>query len=113
MGFIVITSLPPCNTFTTNICCKNASIFLRSSAIVLVVVLIWSAYFLNNKIKEIRDYCETDVINTYLVLLRYLLISSNISQKKYNDLQDEIFNFLEKSDKEHWKDFCLNCDRGL
>lgn len=70
-------------------------------------------YFLNNKIKEIRDYCETDVINTYLVLLRYLLISSNISQKKYNDLQDEIFNYLEKSDKEHWKDFCLNCDRGL
>ena len=34
-------------------------------------------------------------------------------QKKYNDLQDEIFNYLEKSDKEHWKDFCLNCDRGL
>ena len=32
---------------------------------------------------------------------------------KYNDLQDEIFNYLEKSDKEHWKDFCLNCDRDL
>ncbi len=30
-------------------------------------------YFLDGKIKEIADYCETDVINTYRVWLRYEL----------------------------------------
>jgi 3'-5' exonuclease len=30
-------------------------------------------YFLDGKIKEIADYCETDVVNTYRVWLRYEL----------------------------------------
>ena len=30
-------------------------------------------YFLEGKIKEIADYCETDIVNTYRVWLRYEL----------------------------------------
>ena len=37
-------------------------------------------YYLANDIKKIRDYCETDVLNTYFVFLRYQLISNNITR---------------------------------
>ena len=30
-------------------------------------------YFLEGKIKEIADYCESDIVNTYRVWLRYEL----------------------------------------
>ena len=32
------------------------------------------------QIKEIRDYCELDVLNTYLVYLRYALLSGKTSR---------------------------------
>ena len=34
-------------------------------------------YFLDGKIKEIADYCETDVVNTYRVWLRYELFAAD------------------------------------
>jgi hypothetical protein len=34
-------------------------------------------YFLDGKIKEIADYCETDVVNTYRVWLRTRIIMRN------------------------------------
>ena len=70
-------------------------------------------YYLENDIKKIRDYCETDVLNTYLVFLRYQLISNNITRDSYKKLLEEIFNFLDKSDKEHWKDFSSLCQKNL
>ena len=70
-------------------------------------------YYLENDIKKIRDYCETDVLNTYFVFLRYQLISNNITQDNYKKLLEEIFNFLDKSDKEHWKDFSSLCEKNL
>ena len=35
-------------------------------------------YFLDSKIKEIADYCESDVVNTYRVWLRYELFRGNL-----------------------------------
>ena len=70
-------------------------------------------YYLENDIKKIRDYCETDVLNTYFVFLRYQLISNNITRDNYKKLLEEIFNFLDKSDKEHWKDFSSLCEKNL
>jgi len=70
-------------------------------------------YYLENDIKKIRDYCETDVLNTYFVFLRYQLISNNITRDNYKKLLEEIFNFLDKSDKEHWKDFSSLCQKNL
>jgi predicted PolB exonuclease-like 3'-5' exonuclease len=34
-------------------------------------------YFLDGKIKEIAEYCETDVVNTYRVWLRYELFAAD------------------------------------
>ena len=70
-------------------------------------------YYLANDIKKIRDYCETDVLNTYFVFLRYQLISNNITRDNYKKLIEEIFSFLDKSDKEHWKEFSSLCEKNL
>ena len=70
-------------------------------------------YYLQNDIKKIRDYCETDVLNTYLVYLRYQLISNSITSGSYNDFIEEIFSLLEKSDKKHWKEFSALCEKKL
>jgi predicted PolB exonuclease-like 3'-5' exonuclease len=40
-------------------------------------------YFLEGKIKEIADYCETDVVNTYRVWLRYELFRGRLSESEH------------------------------
>lgn len=46
---------------------------------------VWDKY-LEGGIKEIRDYCETDVLNTWLVYLRFEFMRGNLDAK---DLQRE------------------------
>jgi hypothetical protein len=38
---------------------------------------VWDQY-LSGKIGEIRDYCETDALNTYLIYLRFELMRGNL-----------------------------------
>jgi predicted PolB exonuclease-like 3'-5' exonuclease len=40
--------------------------------------------FDGGKIKDIRDYCETDVLNTYLVYLRHQLHTGTLAPDSYN-----------------------------
>lgn len=70
-------------------------------------------YYLDNNFQKIRDYCETDVLNTYFVFLRYQLITNNISKDQYSVLMKEIHDFLEASDKKHWKEFSSLCEKKL
>ena len=35
-------------------------------------------------IADIRDYCETDVVNTYLVLCRFRLMRGELSRSEYD-----------------------------
>ncbi len=61
--------------------------------------------FLQGGIKEIRDYCETDVLNTWLVYLRFEFMRGNLDEK---DLQREyalVRSTLEKMDHEHLNEF--------
>lgn len=37
----------------------------------------------NGELKKIRDYCETDVLNTYLVYLRWLMIRGDLIESEY------------------------------
>ena len=39
-------------------------------------------YFLDGKIKEIADYCESDVVNTYRVWLRHELFRGKLSPNR-------------------------------
>lgn len=44
---------------------------------------VWPAY-LAGAIDEIRAYCETDVVNTWLMYLRYLLLKCELDQPAYD-----------------------------
>jgi predicted PolB exonuclease-like 3'-5' exonuclease len=43
---------------------------------------VWDAY-LNGGIARIRGYCETDVLNTYLIYLRFQLLRGNLSSAEH------------------------------
>lgn len=65
---------------------------------------VWD-YFRSDKLKQIRDYCETDVLNTYLVYLRWCLVSGQLSSSQYRDECDVVRNFLAGQDQNHFKEF--------
>ncbi|MFX8668472.1 3'-5' exonuclease, partial [Acinetobacter baumannii] len=43
---------------------------------------VWD-YFHQGDIERIRHYCETDVLNTYLIYLRYQLIRNKLTPEQY------------------------------
>ena len=61
--------------------------------------------YLDVNIKSIRNYCETDVVNTYLVYLRFLLIKEHIDTNLYNDELKNLQSMLESFNQSHWKAF--------
>jgi 3'-5' exonuclease len=66
---------------------------------------VWNA-FQRGEIEAIRNYCETDVMNTYLVFLRYQLMRGAISAAGYAEEEKVVRAFLaESSSQEHWKKF--------
>lgn len=57
------------------------------------------------KLQEIRDYCELDVINTYLLYIRYVHHIAKISKESYNKMIDDLLIFLENEQKQNFKMF--------
>jgi 3'-5' exonuclease len=51
------------------------------------------------KVAEIRDYCETDVLNTYLLYLSYALHRGIIDADGFKDAKDQVLEFLNENDK--------------
>ena len=51
-------------------------------------------YFHEGKIKEIADYCETDVVNAYRVWLRYELFRGTLSQSAFEGSQQNLADFM-------------------
>jgi predicted PolB exonuclease-like 3'-5' exonuclease len=51
-------------------------------------------YFREGKIKEIADYCETDVINTYQVWLRYELFRGTLSHSAIEASRQDLAGFI-------------------
>ncbi|HER27264.1 MAG TPA: 3'-5' exonuclease [Rhodospirillales bacterium] len=51
--------------------------------------------FDDGKIQEIRDYCETDVLNTYLVYLRLMHHRATVSTENYNRAIADIVSLIE------------------
>lgn len=65
---------------------------------------VWDEFSAGN-IDGIRDYCETDVLNTYLVYLRWLLISGRLSKTEWQSETELLRTELAASDKSHIKEF--------
>ncbi len=51
-------------------------------------------YFLEGKINEIADYCETDVVNTYRVWLRYELFRGKLSDIAFQASEANLSEFI-------------------
>jgi predicted PolB exonuclease-like 3'-5' exonuclease len=65
---------------------------------------VWEAYQ-QGKIGEIRDYCETDVVNTYLVFARFQLMRGQFTRAQYERECELVRSVLAKSEGAHWKEF--------
>jgi len=61
---------------------------------------VWDNY-VDGKIVEIRDYCETDVLNTYLVYLRFELMRGRLTPKDYQQRCQQVRDHLKESGKDH------------
>jgi 3'-5' exonuclease len=51
-------------------------------------------YFHEGKIRGIADYCETDVVGTYRVWLRYELFRGTLSQDAFEASQRNLTDFM-------------------
>lgn len=67
---------------------------------------VWQAYQ-DEKICEIRDYCETDVANTYLVFQRYRLMNGTLTREEYDNEVEKLHEYLLdlSTEKQHWSEF--------
>lgn len=65
---------------------------------------VWDTY-LNGGIKAIRDYCETDVINTYCVYLRFQLLRGHIDEKTLEHELSFLRETLSEMNAPHINDF--------
>lgn len=65
---------------------------------------VWD-YYLQGDIHSIRNYCETDVLNTYLVYLRFELFRGKISLQQYEDECLFIKAYLQQQNKAHFNEF--------
>ncbi len=61
--------------------------------------------YMNGDLKSIRDYCETDVLNTYLVFLRFELMRGKLYEKQYEKRCQQVRENLSQSKAEHLVDF--------
>ncbi|MFY7698432.1 MAG: 3'-5' exonuclease [Legionella sp.] len=69
---------------------------------------VWQEY-LSGNIKGIRDYCETDVLNTYCVYLRFELMRGVLSLIDYQQALQRLRDYLAKEhERKHLSEFLSN-----
>jgi predicted PolB exonuclease-like 3'-5' exonuclease len=54
---------------------------------------------------EIRNYCETDVVNTYLVYARFQMMRGVLSRDGFQRECDLVRSELAKLDVPHWREY--------
>lgn len=66
---------------------------------------VWEQYKMGN-IASIRDYCETDVLNTFCVYLRFEKMRGNFSEKEYQETMERLRSYLgNEPDRPHLQGF--------
>ena len=65
---------------------------------------VWGAYQ-DGKIAEIRNYCETDVVNTWLVYLRFQKMRGVFTETTYAREVKLVRDSLAGSQDAHWKEY--------
>lgn len=65
---------------------------------------VWDAWS-EGDIEGIRNYCETDVVNTYLVYLRFELMRGRLSAQDLEREYDRVRQSLTEADRPHLSEF--------
>jgi predicted PolB exonuclease-like 3'-5' exonuclease len=65
---------------------------------------VWEAYQ-QGKLAEIRNYCETDVVNTWLVFARFQLMRGQFTKARYEKELELVRSTLGKSAEPHWAEY--------
>jgi len=65
---------------------------------------VWEA-LLEGRIADIRNYCETDVLNTYLIYLRFELMRGRLTPEEHERECALVRNWLGAADKPHLGEF--------
>lgn len=68
---------------------------------------VWDC-FLQGDTEAIRNYCETDVLNTYLIYLRYELMRGNQTQTSYQQACEQLKDYLTQEQQTHFNEFLQN-----
>jgi len=61
--------------------------------------------FYDKKYEEISQYCETDVLSTYILFLRYSLVTTQITEDEYNEYLSNLYTYIEKTNREYLKNY--------
>lgn len=72
---------------------------------------VWKNY-LAGQIQDIRNYCETDVLNTYCIYLRFELMRGHLTQATYSNRLQILKNHLSQSEKAHLIEFCSSMENA-
>lgn len=65
---------------------------------------VWDAYC-DGRLQAIRNYCETDVANTFLVYLRFQLMRGVLTAQTYSQEVGLVRSTIERANGEHWRQF--------
>ena len=65
---------------------------------------VWGAWC-NGEIERIRNYCETDVVNTYLVYCRFQKMRGQLTGAEYDEELERVRAVLAASGAPHWREF--------
>ncbi|MFT6332133.1 MAG: putative PolB exonuclease-like 3'-5' exonuclease [Lentimonas sp.] len=62
-------------------------------------------YYDSGRLQEIRDYCESDVINTYLLYLCYQHHNGSLSLENFNAAKEDLSDYLALEGKKHFQEY--------
>ncbi len=65
---------------------------------------VWPAY-LDGKLQAVRHYCETDVLNTYLIYLRYQFMRGRLDRAGLDAELQRVRDLLGRSSEPHHREF--------
>jgi predicted PolB exonuclease-like 3'-5' exonuclease len=70
---------------------------------------VWDVY-LQGDLAQIRNYCETDVLNTFLIYLRFQHLRGRLDDQALADELQRVKKMLSGSDAPHWQAFLAAWD---
>ncbi|MDR1499179.1 MAG: 3'-5' exonuclease [Rickettsiales bacterium] len=57
------------------------------------------------KLKEIDNYCETDVLNTYLIYLNFCLLNGTVNSGDFSKMNTELKEYIGSKNLPHFEEF--------